>query len=51
MLFAMLKPVLSEGTVSKSQIFMGESKWKPVLLSNLPPDQLLVKYGGTLVDK
>jgi hypothetical protein len=47
MLFAMVKPFISERTATITQVLTGESKWKPVLLKSIPADQLPVKLGGT----
>ncbi|CAG7724613.1 unnamed protein product [Allacma fusca] len=46
-LFAIVKPLLSRRTYEKVQILTTESKWKPLLLTDIPLDQLPECYGGS----
>jgi len=47
MLFAMIKPFLSEATVSKISIFdSNEKNWKKAVLEIVDEDQIPPKYGG-----
>ncbi|CAH1403383.1 unnamed protein product [Nezara viridula] len=49
--FSVVKNFLNDYTLSKIRIFKSDpNKWKPVLLSHIPPDQLPVIYGGTMCD-
>ncbi|CAH1101405.1 unnamed protein product [Psylliodes chrysocephalus] len=49
--FNVVKRFMHGYTLSKIQIFKNEpKKWKPVLLSNISPDNLPEHYGGTLRD-
>jgi len=46
-LFALVKPLLSDRTLSKIQIFTSANEWQPVLFQKLPRDQLKRELGGT----
>lgn len=49
--FAMVKPFLSQVTLNKIRVFGQEpDKWKAALLEEINADQLPVHYGGTLTD-
>ncbi|XP_075220520.1 SEC14-like protein 2 isoform X3 [Lycorma delicatula] len=49
--FSVVKTFLNEYTISKIQIFKADpSKWQPVLLNQIPADQLPAHFGGTMVD-
>ncbi|CAG7832599.1 unnamed protein product [Allacma fusca] len=47
MLFAIVKPLLSRRTYEKIQILTIPSKWKPIILAEIPVNQLPECYGGT----
>eukprot|EP00794_Sanderia_malayensis_P014099 gene14099-15571_t len=47
-LFALVKPFLSDATKQKIKVFGGN--WKQELLKNIDADQLPVHYGGTCYD-
>ncbi|CAG7828908.1 unnamed protein product [Allacma fusca] len=48
LLFALVKPLLTERTLAKIQLFgPTPTKWKSALLKIIPADQLLPAYGGT----
>ncbi|CAG7728531.1 unnamed protein product [Allacma fusca] len=47
LLFSILKPVMSGKTIEKVKIMTKEEEWKPVLLDEIPADQLPECYGGT----
>jgi hypothetical protein len=49
MLFALMKPFISARTLSKVKIYSSPSTWKPVLLKELPPDQIPSEFGGTRI--
>ncbi|XP_068085642.1 SEC14-like protein 2 isoform X2 [Anabrus simplex] len=49
--FNIVKNFLKEYTLSKIQIYKNNpAKWKPVLLNQIPADQLPAYYGGTMTD-
>jgi hypothetical protein len=51
MLFALLKPFLSENTVSKISIYdSNENSWKPAVAEIIDVNQLPIRYGGNLLN-
>lgn len=47
MLFAIVKPFLSENTVNKISIFdSNEANWKKAVEEVIDPSQLPIRYGG-----
>ncbi len=51
LLFSLVKPLLSEKTLSKLSIFGNDPDiWKPALLAEIPAEILPVSYGGTMTD-
>jgi len=46
--FSLVKPVLSNTTISKVQIYnSNKNNWQPVLLKNLPREIIPLEYGGS----
>ena len=51
LLFAAVKPLLTQATIDKFRIYgTDENEWKPALLEYIDADQLPVHYGGTMTD-
>jgi len=51
MVFALVKPLLNERTISKIHIYGHDSSvWKEALVASIPADCLPVSYGGTKTD-
>jgi len=51
MVFALVKPLLNERTISKIHIYGQDATiWKEALVVSIPADCLPVSYGGTKTD-